>query len=281
MKFRFLGTGTSVGVPQIGCDCPVCTSSDPRDRRRRCGAYVAQGELGVLIDTPPEMRLSCCEYGVKKVDAVLLTHAHMDHVAGFDDVRRFNTINGEVVPCAPDEPGANGRTCRVVGKVMPVYATSETEEQMHRIFPYISEKGGDHGLFRPQVRFLNDDAFTIGDGPDAIEVERLEVEHGKCRCCGYLLRARGRRTVYISDCHVLPERTVERAAGADVLVLNCLRDREHPTHLSTERAVEYCRRIGAKRSLLIHMCHDFSHEEWLERLPAGIEPAYDGQLVET
>ncbi len=280
MKFRFLGTGTSVGVPQIGCDCPVCTSADPRDRRRRCGAYVSEGELGVLIDTPPEMRLSCCEYGVRKVDAVLLTHAHMDHVAGFDDVRRFNTINGEVVPCDPNDEGANGRTCRVIGKVMPVYATTETEEHMHRIFPYISDRGGQHGLYRPQIRFINDDAFTLRAGEDEIRVKRLKVEHG-FPCCGYLLSAGGASIAYISDCHFIPDETLSRISGADVLVLNCLRDREHPTHLSTGKAVEYCRRIGAKRSLLIHMCHDFSHAEWLGRLPPGIEPAYDGLLVET
>lgn len=141
MKFKFLGTGTSVGVPQIGCHCKVCTSTDPRDKRRRCGAYVRSKDGAFLIDTPPEMRLSCVEYGVEKVDAIVLTHAHMDHVAGFDDVRRFNTLNGTMVPCDPNEPGANGRTCRCIGKIMKCYAMKETEEQMHRIFPYISAQG--------------------------------------------------------------------------------------------------------------------------------------------
>ena len=141
MTFKFLGTGTSVGVPQIGCTCKVCTSSDPRDRRRRCGAYVRSGDDAFLLDTPPEMRLACVEYGISKVDAVVLTHAHMDHVAGFDDVRRFNTLNGTMVACKPTDPGANGRTCRCIGKIMKCYAMRETEEQMHRIFPYISAKG--------------------------------------------------------------------------------------------------------------------------------------------
>ena len=284
MRFRFLGTGTSVGVPQIGCTCKTCTSKDPRDKRRRCGAYVEGADAAFLIDTPPELRLSCVEYGVSKVDAVVLTHAHMDHVAGFDDVRRFNTLNGQMVACNPTDPGANGRTCRCIGKILPCYAMKETEEAMHRIFPYISAKGGEHGLYRPQIEFMNDDRFAIGD----ISLERLPVEHG-FPCCGYLLSACNGRDArcpgaaalaYISDCHVLPEPTIARLKGVDTLVLNCLREREHPTHLSLSAALGYIERIAPRRAYLIHMCHDFTHEEWLAKLPKGVEPAYDGLRIE-
>ncbi len=257
MTFKFLGTGTSVGVPQIGCKCPVCTSCDSRDKRRRCGAYVCAEEGAFLIDTPPEMRVAAIEYGIDKVDAVVLTHSHMDHVAGFDDIRRFNTINGT--------RGAHGR---VSGKPMNCYAMKETVEQMRRIFPYVKPSVNELGLFRPMVEFVQDDVFTVA----GVKVERLAVEHGFA-CCGYLLDG---KIGYISDCHVIPDETIARLRGVDTMILNCLRVREHPTHLNLERALAYLREISPARAYLVHMCHDFSHREWLEMLPRGVEPAYDG-----
>ncbi|MCQ2367638.1 MAG: MBL fold metallo-hydrolase [Kiritimatiellae bacterium] len=252
MTFKFLGTGTSVGVPQIGCDCPVCTSTDPRDKRRRCGAYVRSDAAAFLLDTPPEMRVAALEYGIDKVDAVVLTHAHMDHVAGFDDVRRFNTLNG--------------------GAAMRCFAAEETVEQMHRIFPYISDKQNTMGLFRPMINFVADDEFKIGD----MTLKRVKVEHN-FPCSGYVI---DEKLGYVSDCHELSDEAIEAFKGVEVMILNCLRFRPHPTHLNKDAALEYLEKIAPKKAYLIHMCHDVSHAEWLKVLPEGVEPAYDGLEIE-
>jgi phosphoribosyl 1,2-cyclic phosphate phosphodiesterase len=209
------------------------------------------------------------------VDAVVFTHAHMDHVAAFDDVRRFNTLNGEKVPCNPDEPGAKGRSYRIIGKPMNCYAAPETIESMRRIFPYITGKANPLGLFRPMIEFVPVvDPFLIGD----VKLTPFEVPHGP-KTYGYMMESGGVKVGYASDCNGLPDSAIEMLSGADLMVLDCLRMREHPTHLTLDESLEYINRIGAKRGLLVHMCHDISHADYLRMLPENIQPAYDGLEV--
>lgn len=278
MKILFLGTGTSVGVPQIGCECPVCRSRDPRDRRRRCAVHVSSPGGSLLVDTPPELRLACIELSVKKVDALLLTHAHMDHVAGFDDVRRFNTLNGRRVPCDPSAPGANGRTFRIEGAPLECRALPETVELMRSIFPYVSSRPGERGLYRPQVVFSPVEEYAPFRAA-GFEVEAIRVEHG-FPCCGYVISRSGRSFGYFPDCHAFTERAVERLRGVDLLAVDCLREREHPTHFTLSAALAAIDAIKPRKALLTHMCHDLTHAQYLERLPAGVEPAWDGLEVE-
>ncbi len=276
MKLRFLGTGTSVGVPQIGCTCATCTSKDPRDRRRRTGCYVTAGDVAFVIDTPPEFREACLQYGVSKVDAVLISHCHMDHVAGFDDVRRFNTINGTKVACDPNSPGANGRTWKIIGKPMNCYAAAETIADMQHVFPYISTKPNAKGLFRPLIQFKAvQRPFRIG----SVKVTPLDVPHGP-KTFGFLLEEDGGgRIGWVSDCSALPPKVLGKLRGVDAMVLNCLRERPHPTHLNLAQSLAYAKAIGAKKTWLIHMCHDVKHAEFERLLPRGVRLAYDGLTI--
>jgi len=251
-----MGTGTSVGVPQIGCTCPTCLSTDPRDKRRRTGLYVAGERARFVVDTPPEFREACLALGISRVDAVVVTHAHMDHVAGFDDIRRFNTLNG--------------------GAPMRCYAAAETIDSLHGIFPYITDRANEQGLFRPMINFVPVEAeFSIGD----VRLTPLPVEHGP-RTNGYLVESGGRRAAYISDCHSIPPSTLEMMRGVDVLVLDCLRERFHPTHLNREASLAYVADIRPGRTFFVHMCHDVMHATFEETLPPDVKLAYDGLVVD-
>ncbi len=253
---QFLGTGTSVGVPLIGCQCPVCVSKDPRDQRLRSSLYLSLNGKGLVIDTGPDFRTQCLKWQVPRVDAVFITHLHADHIFGFDDLRRFNTIqDNQVIVC---------------------YAGGETLEGMRRIFPYIAETPQVQGLYRPLIRFC-----AVQEPFECLEAKLtpLPLIHGNLETYGLRIDFRGRSLAYLPDVHEIPEGTLAQLRGLDLLVLNMLRQREHPTHLTLERALCYARQLAPKQTLFTHLSHDLLHEELQAQLPATIAPAYDGQMI--
>lgn len=253
-RLRFLGTGTSFGIPQVGCACAVCRSDDPRDRRTRSAAIIEAGGSRLLIDTPPELRLQLLAAAIGQVDGVLYTHEHADHINGIDDLRIFTNR-------AP----------------LTVYGPSETLERLRTSFNYIFDATVQPyaGTSKPELipAVLEPGrAVTIA----GVDVLPLAFEHGHVRVFGY----RFGPVAYITDAKRISAEARRALQGVEVLVLNALWRRPHPTHLSIDEAVETAQAIGARRTLLTHLTHETGHAELAASLPAGIEPAYDGLIVE-
>ena len=256
MRLTFLGTGTSFGVPVVGCDCAACTSDDPRDRRTRHGALLETGEGRLLVDTPPELRLQLLRAGVDLVHAVWFTHVHADHIHGIDDVRVFTVRHGD----------------------MPAYLAREYLPTLRRHFEYIFDDSIEPpaGSSKPKVRLQ---AFDIDDTVSILgrSFRPVRVPHGKVNVYGFRVGKLG----YVTDAKSLPEEAMSLLDGVEVLVLNALWfGRPHGSHFNVEEAVEASRAVGARETYLTHLTHRVTHRELLERLPKGVYPAYDGLVVE-
>ncbi len=255
MEALFLGTGTSCGVPIIGCSCDVCCSSDPRDRRRRTSMYVSFEGMGILIDTPPDFREQALEYKIPRVDAVFFTHAHADHIFGFDDIRRFNTMQGGAIPA---------------------YAEKNTLADINRVFHYIGTKNSS-GTYRPEILFHEiHGPISLGN----LVVRPLRVVHGSQPTYGFLLEGAGKRLAYIPDCKLMPPETRARVSGVDVIVLDALRHRQHITHMTIQESLACLEQVQAKQAYLIHMCHEVGHQELEASLPQNVHAAYDGLRIQ-
>ena len=255
MRVVFLGTGTSYGVPQIGCGCRTCTSVDPRDRRTRTAALIESGGRRLLIDTPPELRLQLVAAGVTSLDAVLFTHAHADHVHGIDDLRAFSMRQ-------------RGR--------LPVYGAAGTLAELARRFGYIFDgTPAQPGTSKPELttHVLEPDAEVEIAG---LRVRALSLPHGNHTVFGYRIGP----VAYLTDAKVIPDAARAQLTGLEVLVLNALLPRPHPLHLSIPEAVAAALQIGARQTFLTHLTHHASHAELAAGLPDGIAPAYDGLVVE-
>lgn len=250
IRLTILGSGTSHGIPMIGCDCAVCTSADPRDRRTRASALLSFNGRQVLIDTSPELRLQCVANGVRHIDAILLTHHHADHVVGLDDVRRFNWLQRAS---------------------LDLYANAATLARVQRMFTYAFDHDPHYPSAKPALN-----PVEIGDTFELFgeRIIPLPYLHGTLPVLGF----RVGDIAYCPDCNHIPDETRARLAGLEVLVLDALRRRPHPTHFNLEQALEEARRIGAKRTYFTHIAHELGHAQTNAELPAGMELAYDGLL---
>ncbi len=249
MKLTFLGTGTSTGVPSIGCECETCASDDPRDKRLRVSVLIEHDGQTLLVDTSADFRQQALRQKLKRLDAVLITHCHADHIFGLDDIRPLNFRHG----------------------ALPIYADERAWRDIRRIFQYIFEPSHFGGGL-PQIV-----AHTVAHGaPFSITkdllVTPLEVIHGRLPVVAY----RFNDFAYATDLSEIPKLTIEALRGLDVLVIDCLRRKSHPTHLSLDRALQYIEELRPRRAFLTHIAHDFKHERDSALLPDGVSFAYDG-----
>ena len=254
-QFVFLGTGTSHGVPMIGCDCGTCRSSHVRNQRTRCSVILGLPGGNLLIDSPPDLRSQLLREQIGVVHAVLYTHEHADHLFGLDDLRIFP---------------------HYLGHELPVYCAEAVEQRIRKTFDYafdpVTQNFPAGGVPRLAFHRIDEAPFEVL----GMRVTPIPLRHGPYQVLGY----RFGNIAYCTDTNGIPPQSRDLLAGLVVLVLDCLRQRPHPTHFSLEEAIEAARQLAPKRTLFTHICHNLEHEATNAALPPGIELAYDGMVVE-
>ena len=262
MRVTVLGSGTSHGVPAIGCDCEICTSAEPKDRRSRPSILLelngrepspfAGAVRSILVDTSTDLRTQALDNHVRRVDAILFTHTHADHVFGIDDVRRFNNMQKSAIAC---------------------YADRRTVASLRRMFSYIFEPPAQKGGGLQQLSLFEiAGAFTLGGA----EIVPVPLFHGQLPILGFRVGS----FAYLTDCNRIPDESWPLLEGVRTVIIDALRHRSHSTHFSVTEAVDAVRRMRAERAYLTHISHDLGHLATNAQLPAGIELAYDGLVVE-
>lgn len=254
-SLTFLGTGTSVGVPVIGCDCAVCRSHDPRNERTRSSVVVRNGKTTLLVDSGPDLRQQALREGLREIDAVIYTHGHLDHVAGFDELRAF---------------------CWRKTEPLPLHATEGCMEMLRKMYgwAFFPERVTE-GYVRPDPQVIAG-PFSYG----ALKVTPLPVEHASVETTGYLFEVPGaRRIAYLPDVKRIPDTTIDLLRGVDVLAVDALRTLPHPTHFSLAEALAAAAETGAKETWLTHLSHEYDARTFGADLPPGVKIAWDGLRI--
>jgi phosphoribosyl 1,2-cyclic phosphate phosphodiesterase len=254
MRITFLGTGTSVGVPMIGCSCHVCQSGDPRDKRLRTGLMIENNDRRLIIDISADFRQQALREGIDRIDALLVTHCHADHVFGLDDIRPLNFRQGAI----------------------PLFASESTLGQLRKVFHYIFDVqhvGG--GL--PQITPVTIDGDFEVCG---MKVTPIPVIHGPTEVTAFRLHDGSRQVAFVTDCNLIPEESLKKLRGLDLLIIDALRYTPHPTHLHVEQTLDYIAQVRPRHALLTHIGHDIIYADASRQLPDSVELAYDGLKVE-
>ena len=252
VKITVLGSGTSVGVPTIGCHCSVCTSTDPRDNRLRPSILISYDGRNVLIDTTPDFRTQALRAGIDHLDAVIFTHSHADHIMGLDDVRPFNF--------------------RQKGQI-PIFASPDTMASIHRCFEYIFDGvRKESNIPQLDARLIHGEPFELF----GLEFLPVPIMHGRQTIYGFRFGA----AAYLTDHSDIPESSMEQLRGLDVLFLDALRYKPHPTHSTVDRSIKTVEILRPRRSFFTHICHDLGHERAESLLPPHIRLAYDGLEIQ-
>lgn len=252
MKVTFLGTGTSQGIPVIGCGCVVCQSTDHRDKRLRVSVLIETNDKTLVIDSGPDFRYQMLRAGVKDLDAILFTHEHKDHVAGLDDIRPFNYL---------------------LKKRIDIYASERVQEALKREFSYIFSDIQYHGIPQINVHTVTDVPFAIGE----TTISPIEVLHYKLPVIGYRLK----NFTYITDAKTVSEESFEKIKGSRYLVINALQREDHISHFTLKEAIAFANKVGAEFTYFTHMSHNLGlHAQIEKELPPHIKLAFDGLTFE-
>ena len=256
MILTILGCGTSTGVPLIGCSCKVSKSKDPKDCRTRASIWIQTRNKSILIDTSTDFRTQALRAKIGRIDAVLYTHPHSDHLNGIDEIRSFNFIQKETIP---------------------VYGNQWTCDELTNRFAYIFNPAPSEGGGIPQIDLRQFQSSEPTIDVVGVPVTPIALKHGSKECIGYRIDS----VAYVTDCSLIPPESMDRLRNLSILVLDCLRIAPHSTHFNLDQSLDIISQLKPKRTFLTHMGHDFGYKQWLKKLPKGITLAYDGLKIRT